>query len=220
MKFKYLVIVTSLIGVSLLYVVSSLSQPTVISLSLVPINEGKQVRVTGVVTMYQTTTYGSQLITIRDANDSNPSTIILYIEGEIIVEYGDLVEATGTVQQYNDAWEITISNPRFVIVRQHWQNCSFPVWQLAKNPARYVDTNVNVTGIIGVLTNTGFSLHDADGTYVVFVSCPHATESSFLQGDLATIRARFLYNQETLCYFLQVTDPAQDIVVQEEGSHA
>jgi hypothetical protein len=217
MKFKYIVIVLSLIGLSVLYLLSSLSQPTVISLSLVPFNEGKQVVVKGIVTRFQTTTYGSQLVTIRDVDSTNFSTITLYIEGDVSVEYGDFIQATGVVQQYNNNWEITVSNPRFVEILQQWNDCSFPVWQLAQNPMKYVDTNVNVSGIVGTLSSDGFSLCDMEGSNVVPVSYAHASESSFSQGDPVAVRARFLYNEETLSYLLQVTDSTHDIIVMGRG---
>jgi len=213
MKFKYIVIVLSLVSLLILYILSGLSQPTTIPLSEVPANEGKQVVVKGVVTGYQTTTYGSQLINIRDTNSTNTSTITVYVEGTLPVEYGDLVQATGTVQQYNNEWEVTVSNPRFVTVLQKWGNRSFPIWQLAQNPARYVDTNVNVTGMITSLSSSSFCLQDTAGTYSLYVSCAHSKNTSFSKGDLVAVKARFLYNQETLSYTLRVADAAHDIVV-------
>jgi hypothetical protein len=216
MKFKYVVIVLSLVGLSVLYLVSGLSQPTIISLSLVPFNEGKQVVVKGVVTQYQTTTYGSSLITIRDVNSTRFCTITLYLEGDVSVEYGDLIQATGVVQQYNSNWEITISNPRFIEILQPWGNRSFPVWQLAQNPTKYVDTNVNVSGIVGALSNTSFSLRDTEGTSVVPVSCADTSGFSFSPGAVVAVSARFLYNQETLSYFLQLIDSTHGVVVMEE----
>jgi hypothetical protein len=220
MKFKYIVIVISLVSLFVLYLLSTLSQPTTISLSLVPFNEGKEVVVKGIVTNYQTTTYGSQLISIRDVNSTNESTIILYIEGEFPVEYGDIIQANGIVQQYNNNWELTVSNPRFIIVLQRWGDRPFPVWQLAQNPTKYVDTNVNVTGLISTLSSSSFYLHDTEGNYVLPVSFPHSSESLFSQGDLVAVKARFLYNQETFSYQLKVADTTQGIIVLQRGNNA
>jgi hypothetical protein len=217
MKFKYVVIVLSLVSVLILYSVSTLSQPTVISLSAVPLNEGKQVMVNGVVTTYQTTTFGSQLITIRDGNDTTLSSITLYIEGEITVEYGDRVQATGIVQQYNNNWELSISNPRFVVVLEHWGNRSCPVWQLALNPAKYIDTNVNVTGVVDAPSGKGFMLCDPEGSCTVPVSYTHSSKSSLLKNDMVAVKARFLYDQKTLSYQLTVTNATQDIVILESN---
>jgi DNA/RNA endonuclease YhcR with UshA esterase domain len=213
MKFKYIVIVLSLSGLCLLYVLSLFSQSTTIPLSQVPFNEGKQVTVTGIVTMYQPTKYGSQLISLREVNTTNSSEFTLYLEGQVSVEYGDMIEATGVVQRYNNNWEITISDPRDIVIQERWDRRSFPVWQLAKNPVQYVDTNVNVTGTIVAVSSTGFSLRDTEGTTLVQVSCDHKLNSSVSQGTLVVVKARFLYNEETLSYFLKVTDSTQGIQV-------
>jgi hypothetical protein len=215
MKFKYLIVVVSLVSLLVLYLISGLSQPTIVPFSKIPASEGKQVVVKGVVAGYQTTTAGSTLITIRDIDSTNTSTITLYVEGALSVEYGDLVQATGTVQQYNNQWELAVTSPQFITVLQPWGNQSFPLWQLAQNPTRYVDTNVNVTGIVGTMTITNFDLQDSTGAASVSVSCKHSSNSSFSKGDRVAVKARFLYDQATLRYLLKVTDAARDIVVLE-----
>jgi len=220
MKFKYIVIVLSLSSVLLLYFLSSLSQPTIISLSAVPSNEGKQVLVHGIVTDSQTMTFGSQLIIIRDTNSTDSSPITLYIEGEIAVEYGDLIQATGIVQQYNSIWEIAVNNPHFVLILQHWANRSIPLLQLAKNPTNYVDTNVNVTGVIDSLTSSNFYLSDPEGGCSLLVTCPHSSTSSFAQGDLVAVNGRFLYDQATLSYALKVIDNTHGVTIVERVNHA
>ena len=220
MRFKYIVIVLSIAGTVILYGLSSLSQPSIISLSDIPLNEGKQVMLIGVVTMYQTTTYGALLITIRDENTTNSSTVLLYVEGAVTVEYGDIISATGVVQQYNNNWELSVSNPRFVTVLQHWEDRSFPVWQLATNPSKYVDTNVNVTGIIEAVSKNGFTLQDTQGTFIVPVSWSQSTQLNVQSGALVAVHGRFLYKAETLSYSLQITDLDSGIFVLNEGWHA
>jgi hypothetical protein len=219
MKFKYIVIVLSLSSILILYLLSGLSQPTAIPLSTISSNEGKTVLVNGIVTDYQTTTFGSQIITIRDTNSTDTPQITLYIEGEIVVEYGDLIQATGVVQQYNNNWEITVSNPHFVIILQQWGNHSFPLWQLAKNPIKYVDTNVNVTGVVDTLTSTTFYLTDPEEACSLPVTYLHSSSSPFSEGDLVAVEARFLYNQETLSYVLKIIDATQGITVVERANH-
>jgi DNA/RNA endonuclease YhcR with UshA esterase domain len=215
MKFKYVIVVLSLVGLSILYLISNLSQPPIISLSQVPFNEGKQIIVTGVVTMHQTTTYGNQFITIRDVNSQNFTTITLYVEGEASVEYGDVIQATGVVQQYNNNWELTISTPQGVEILQHWQNRSFPVWQLARKPMKYVDTNVNITGVITELSSTGFSLSDTEGVFLIPVSCTQSEKSSLRPGDEVVVLARFLYDEATLRYLLKIIDETHGIILLE-----
>jgi hypothetical protein len=213
MKFKYVVIVLSLVGLCILYLISGLSQPSVISLSQVPLNEGKQIMVTGVVTMHQATDYGNQFIIIRDVESQNFTTVTLYVTGVASVEYGDVIEATGVVQQYNNNWEITVSTPQSIVILQHWQNRSFPVWQLARNPMKYVDTNVNVTGVVTVLSATGFSLSDMEGTYLIWVSCDPSEILPLKSGDEVSVCARFVYDDTALRYLLQIIDETQGLML-------
>lgn len=214
MKFKYSIIVLSVVSLVGLYGLSLFSQPTRISLATIPAYDGQTVVVQGVVTEYRTTTYGSQLITIHDTqNDADPVT--LYIEGDVFVEYGDLVEATGTVQQYKEQWEVVVNNPRFITILQKWSNMSFPLWQLAQHPERYQDTNLNVTGIASEPHGSSLFLSDQDGTYSVTVlydsSCPH----QFSKGDTVMVKARFLYDEKKLQFILKATEESHGIWIVE-----
>jgi cytochrome c-type biogenesis protein CcmE len=217
MKFKYLVIVLSLASLLVLYILASFSQPTVVPFSKIPLNEGKQIMVQGIVAVYQTTTTGSTLVTLRNNDDANTTTITLYVEGPLTLEYGDLVQVTGTVQEYNNQWELAVANPQAVVVLEPWGDRSSPLWQLAQNPGRYVDTNVNVTGIVGTVTSTTFKLQDSVKDCSVTVTCKRPSNASFSKGDLVAVKARFLYDKTTLSYLLQVTDATQDIQVRTQG---
>jgi hypothetical protein len=107
-----------------------------------------------------------------------------------------------------------VTNPQSVSILQKWGSRSFPLWQLAQNPTRYVDTNVNVTGVIGTIASANFNLQDSTGTSVS-VSFSRSSNSSFSKGDQVAVKARFLYDQATLRYLLKVTDAATDIIVLE-----
>jgi hypothetical protein len=210
-KFKYVVILLSLGSLFLLYGLSTLSQPSRILISQVPEYEGRQVIVAGIVTEYRTTSYGSQIITLQDIETLNSSTCTLYIEGEISVEYGDRVQATGIVQQYKGDWEIVVNNPRFVTILQKWRNISFPLWQLAMNPTKYAGTNVNVTGVIEKISASSCSLRDQEGRYTISVDSGTSHSPSLLVGDTVSVRARFLYDAETFQYVLRVTESTHGI---------
>ena len=215
MKFKYLIILLAIVSLSILYTLSLFSQPIAVSLSAVPTYNGKQVIVSGVVTEYRTTTYGSQIITITNNQEDNCSPLLLYIEGTLFIEYGDSVQATGTVQEYNNQWELVVNNPRSVTIVKKWQNVSFPLWQLAQYPQRYVNTNVNVNGIVEKTYKTYFYLTDSDGRYsLVVYDAPPSTNLS--KGDTVMVGARFFYEQESLRYVLRITEPTHFVHRQEE----
>ncbi len=210
MKFKYLIILIAVGSLIALYVLSLISQPILVPLSTLQTYNGQQVIVQGVVTDYRTTTYGTQLITIRERQNSTNS-VILYIEGELLVEYGDMIQATGEVQQYKNQWEIVVNNPQTLVILQKWHSLSFPLWQLALHPENYLDTTVNVTGIATQTSGSTFTLTSTDGKYSIDVmyqsSCPH----QFSKGDTVAVGARFLYDPTTCRFFLKATEETHGI---------
>ena len=117
MKFKYLIIFIAIGSLLALYNLSLLSQPILIPLSSLPTYNGQQVIVQGTVIDYRTTASGSQLITLRDTQNST-NTVTLYIEGELQVEFGDTIQATGEVQQYKNEWELVVTDPKMITILQ------------------------------------------------------------------------------------------------------
>jgi DNA/RNA endonuclease YhcR with UshA esterase domain len=216
MKFKYLLILLSVGSLALLYVLSLFSQPTIISLTMLSSYDGKQVSTTGVVTDYRTTNYGSQIITIKDQHQNNTSEITVYLEGNAQVEYGDVITVTGTVQQYNNQWELAVDNPRFITIIKKWANTTCPLWQLGQYPERYLNTNVNVVGIIEKTYPSYFILTDAEGKYSLKVYYSSSTSLNLSSGDTVSVGARLLYEPENLCYALQVSEPNHYVHIQEE----
>jgi hypothetical protein len=166
--------------------------------------------VQGVVTEYRTTTYGSQIITIRD-KENNTNSVTLYIEGEVSVEYGDTVQAIGEVQQYKEQWEVSVNNPQFVTILQKWNNQSFPLWQLAENPDKYLGTNVNVTGIVTQKYESSFSLTDSEGKYSIDVSYDPSRPHQFSKDDSVAVAGRFLYEPKKFQYVLKATESTHGI---------
>jgi len=210
MKFKYLIVLIAIASLVALYFLSLVSQPVLISLSALPTYNGQQVIVQGVVIEYRTTTYDSQIITIRDVENSTNS-VTIFIEGEISVEYGDTVQAIGEVQQYKEQWEVSVNNPHSVTILKKWNNQSFPLWQIAENPGKYLGTNVNVTGMVTQKRETSFSLTDPEGKYSIDVSydpsCPH----QFSKDDSVAVAGRFFYETKTFQYVLKATEHAHGI---------
>ena len=215
MKFKYLIIFITVGSLFALYLLSLFSQPILVPLSVLSSYNGQQVIVQGIVTDYRTTTYGSQLITIRETQNSTHS-VVLYFEGELTVEYGDTIQATGEVQQYKNQWEVVVNSPQLIVVLQKWHIVSFPLWQLALHPENYLDTTVNVTGIASQKDTSSLTLTSSDGKYCIGVayhsSCPH----QFSKGDTVAVGARFLYDPTTCRFFLKATEETHGIWTMEE----
>ena len=202
LKLKHYSLILSIAGIAILYFISLLSQPVLIELFELPDYEDKQVIVEGAVTEYHVTTYGSQLITIKDKNNS----AIIFIETEIDVEYGDRIRATGKVQKYNDGWEIIVSNKKFIETIQKWQNISIPLWQLAQKPSNYQGLNVNVAGVVDSLYDNYLYLTDLDGTYSLIVFYNPYMYNSLYPGQTVIVEGKFDFNQETFRYALTLSE--------------
>ena len=144
LNLKHYSLIFALVGILSLYYLSTLTEPVEINLNELPKYEGKLITTKGTVIDYDTTKYGSQIIKIEHEN----ATATVFVEGETSVEYGDLIQVTGEVQKYEDIWEIIINEPNNVKILKKWNTSCIPIWQLAKNPLKYVDLNINISGIV------------------------------------------------------------------------
>jgi len=202
MQLKYFSLLFSIAGITLLYVLSTLSQPIIIEICELPEYEGKQVITEGTVTEHHTTTYGSQIITIKEDN----ATIIIFVEGTVELEYGDKIQVTGTVQKYKDDWEIVVNDERFIILLEKWQNISFPLWQLAENPTKYNGLNVNVTGYVDVIYDSYFYLVDETEEHSLIVFCNPSEYDVSYPGQKVNVAAQFTFDEEAFQYKLTLCE--------------
>jgi len=205
MEFKYFVIILSVVCTFFLYFLSTLSQPSYINLVEIPNYEGKQVIVEGIVIEHYTTTYGGQIIEIKDL-ENEESTVILFVEEITSVEYGDKIQATGKVQKYRDEWEVVVNNEKQIQILQKWSGITIPLWQLAENPNKYVGTNVNITGIIDREYDTYFYLIDSEEQYSIAVYYDSTRYYNISQGDFVCVGGRFIYDTESLRFVLSAKD--------------
>ena len=106
---KYSSLIFSLIGLTALFYISTTLQPTYITLDDISNYEGREIIVRGIVVSYNPTDYG-EIISIRDNN----TTIPVFLKGEISLHPGDSIEVMGSVEKYNDKWEINVDNPKYI----------------------------------------------------------------------------------------------------------
>ena len=214
MKLKHFPLIFSTIGVILLYLLSTLSNPAIIELSELSKYEGKKITANGTVIDYYTTTYTSQIITI----ENNNTRAIVFLEGEASVEYGDIIEVTGKVQKYKGEWEIVVDDVHFIKILRKWNNISFPLWQLAENPERYEDLNVNVTGFIDLVYDNYFYLIDEDNTHSLLVFYTSIGQNFLHPGKKVSVAAKFYFDEEDLRYKLSIGEENHKITfLSDEG---
>ena len=212
MQLKHYSLLFSIVGIALLYFLSTLTQPIVIELSEISEYEDKQVTVEGIVTEHHITSYESQIIKIA----SNNATAIVFVEGTSDVEYGDKIQVTGKVQKYEGDWEIVVGNERFVAVLQKWQNITIPLWQIAENPVKYDGLNVNVTGYIDAVYDAYFYLVDTEGSYSVIVFYSSFEHDDIYSGQKVNVAAQFRYDGTDMRYKLEIFEETHGISLSTE----
>ena len=209
----YLVIILSIIGIISLYYLSLLSQPIEIGFQDISQYENHQVILKGVVMTHRTTSFGGQIIEIRDDTDESELEVIVFIEEEgTLVEYGDLIQVTGMVQKYEDEWEVVVNSGNDVTILQKWQNITIPLWQLAQNPDRYIGLNINVSGNIDRIYEGYFYLIDEEQEHSLAVYYNSAEFQNLTGGDNVKVAGFFNYDYERLRYLVQVTESIHGII--------
>jgi len=202
MKLKYFSLLFSIIGILFLYFLSKLTQPLPITLNQISDYEGKQVIVKGIVTYYSTSRFGTQQITVENNNFS----VIVFLEGNFGVEFGDEIQAMGEVQKYKDNWELIVNNKQFIKILKKWNNISFPLWQLAGNPKRYLDINVNVTGYVEFISNANFYLVDLENKHSLLVIYKSFEDKTIYPGQKVNVCGKFTFDEKNFRYQLEIFD--------------
>jgi hypothetical protein len=204
MQLKYLIIIFSVFGVIVLYGLSLLVQPILISLEELPDYEGKNVIVQGTVLHHSSTQFGSQFITICPVNiTTNITQAIVFTEHPLTIHSGDIIQATGKVQQYKDDWEIMTSSEQDITILHHWENITTPLWELAEHPLWFTTININVTGMIDRLYDSYFYLIDETGSYNLFINYNTYEFPAVYEGQTVYVTGIFTYDQAQLRYQLE-----------------
>lgn len=213
LELKYLVIILSLVCIIFLYAISSFSLPKEIDLKDIPKFDQKDVIIKGFVTKYYSTQYGSTIIEIRDLSNQSEATI--FLEEEYGVEYGDYIQATGKVTQYNKEWEVVVGESTFIKILQKWDKQYLPLWAVANNPEKYIDMNVNTSGIIDRKYDSYFYLMDFDDRFTIAIYCDTNLLMNLTEGQEVSVGGRFIYDSETLRFIIIVNDTNHFIVENE-----
>jgi hypothetical protein len=217
MNIKYITLLISILGVIVLYILSLYAQPPVVVLSELPDFEGKIVTTQGTITTYRQTDYGNQIITIRDNN----TTATVFASTPLIIRSGDLIQATGSVEQYQDTWEILLNDPQSFQILKIWNETTTPLGEIAQKPISFQDQNLNVTGYIDALYESYFYFTDAKADYTIPVFFKQSYNTSLYKGEKVILTAYFSYDPTQLRYIFTLTEPYHTIQpLYEEPSDA
>jgi DNA/RNA endonuclease YhcR with UshA esterase domain len=199
MKLKHLSILFAIIGILILYSLSTLSKPKPISISKIPEYEGKEVIITGIATDYFTTQQGSQIITIKQKNH----TTKIFSEEAIDIEKGDKIQAQGGVQKYQGEYEIIVNNKDYLKIIKKWDRDTTTLQQLTEKPEKYINLNVNVTGKIKEIYGNLIYLTDINETYIIPAVFSNITQQNLQTNQKITIHATFEYDETNFRYQLK-----------------
>ena len=208
MKLKYFSLFISIIGILILYLIAKLSQIPLIELNEMSEYEGKQVILEGLVDEYQFSKQGNQIIQIKDDND----TAIIFIDGETEIEHGDIIQAIGEVQKYGSDWELIVSNINYIKILKKWQNNSIPLWQLAENPLKYLNLNVNVTGHIESISNAYFYIVDLEKNHSLIVFYRLSKNITIHPGQKVNVLGKFSFDKDKFRYQIELCEEQHDIL--------
>lgn len=207
MKLKHISLIFSITGIAVLYFISTLTTPYIIELNEVPNYEGKIVTTQGIVINHYETKHGSQIITIQDKN----TTVTIFLEGKIEVEYGDKLQITGEIKKYKEEWEIIPSDAKSIKIIQKWDNISIPLWQIAQNPSKYENININITGFIDSVFDNYFILADEEGKHSLMVFYNTYTDIRIFSGQKVNIAGSFKFDKKNFRYMVKLNQEGHKI---------
>lgn len=205
------VIILSIIGIIILYLISTQTKPKEISISEVEKYEGKYVIVEGIVIDEYTTKSKGKLITIREDN----SSVLVFIEkSSLEIEIGDEIRVEGKVQKYQDDYEIVVLSDKSIEILEHWTNKKISLKQLSNNPDKYIGININITGYVIYVdkyeTNISFYLTDSviGGNYSLkIIGCSiNSIVQNITDGDFVIVKGKFEYDDYSLRYIINVSE--------------
>ncbi|MBN2603475.1 MAG: hypothetical protein JXA91_05040 [Candidatus Thermoplasmatota archaeon] len=212
MQFKHISLLFSLSCMFLLYFISTLTQPVYIDIYEIQNYENKVVTTQGLVKEYYNTKYGNLIICLTD----NSSSITIFSEENFDLEFGDKIQVTGKVQKYEDEWEIVVDSNRNICLITKWANLSVPIWQVAQNPDKYENLNINVTGIVDLVNDDYFFLKDIEKNHTV-MAISNINVKKFI-GQQVWAKGRLEYYNEQLMYRFYVSQDVNSLELIPIGS--
>lgn len=213
MQLKHYSILISVLGIIVLYFISTLSQPPLIEIKQLPKYENRKVKIKGMIVDIQNTKYQSQIIKIKNENE----TLKLYVEGKKNVEYGDIIEATGNVQKYEGEWEVTVNNEKNIKTIRKWTNITIPISQIAKKPTTYEGVNIKVEGTVDLVYDTYFFLTDNEEQHSIVVLYNQSKYRSLSTGKRVKVAGELNFDPKTFRYMLSTKGENHYIKTLSEG---
>lgn len=186
----------AILGVTALFMISSWVEPHKIELKDLHKYEGQKVIVEGIVKDIRLTTGGNTIILITDGYVDRE--IFAYGKKEIFI--GDTIKVKGTVQRYQDFFEIIADDIHVV----ESKCIEIELWQLAYYPYSYTNKIVNVSCYIDKVY--GDEMIVRDDNYKLRVITPIVGTGRLKEGEKVKLKGRFLYDPLSLSFYILSTE--------------
>ncbi|HIH97397.1 MAG TPA: hypothetical protein HA346_00025 [Thermoplasmata archaeon] len=199
MKPKYLLIPLSAGLIFILYFVAGLSNPVELNScdpTTIANYENRIVRLRGTVTESRITDTGSQLLQIKNRED----TVMVFLQNaDPGISEGDVIVAKGKIQNYRGEWELLVATDKDLEVKRN-PDRTISLQELASCPARWEQMKVKVTGSVTNPHPHYFYLTTKEGTHRLKVLAPLPT--NVVANDSVTVEGFFYWDKEKFSYYL------------------
>lgn len=202
-----LVIISSVVGIAILYSLSLLLNPPLVPLDEVASHEGAVIRTRGVVTSFSLTGSGNVVLRL----EGNGTELRIYLTSKVYrspemlnLSYGDEVEVEGTVELYQGEYELVV--PGNGLKKLSSGGTIWFVAQIANDPERYRGRKIQVAGYVEEIYQRVFYLRDETSTYHLRVNLVKAgmPTSGLQEGAQIIVEGVLAYDAKTMRYELNL----------------
>jgi DNA/RNA endonuclease YhcR with UshA esterase domain len=203
-KIGKLVVILSLLGVCMLYGISSVIEPPYVPLDEVGAHESAFVRTRGVIFDFYVTGAGDVLMRIM----GNQTELLIFVSSAansdnlLNLSYGDEIDVEGRVTVYQGEYELVV-NENAIKKVAHESNVSF-ISQIALRPEQYKGRRIRVAGYVKDVYKRVFHLCDEKGNYCMIVNA-NENPITQLQDDTKIVaEGLFYYEPQNMRYELNL----------------
>ncbi|MCW3141960.1 MAG: hypothetical protein N2V72_07315 [Methanophagales archaeon] len=211
------VVIFSLLGVGILYGISSFVEPAYVPLEEVAVgpHEGALIRTIGVITDFSTTDHGN-LLTLRGDKTELPVFVesTNAMNGQLKLNYGDEIEVQGRVQLYKGRYELVADENTIKKLSAENESAVSFVPQIARHPEEYEGRRISVVGYARDVQKHVFYFGDEKSKYCMRVKVEGRARartdngsipiSELQKGDKIIAEGVFRYNPENMRYELNL----------------
>lgn len=192
----------SVVGVIILYILSTVVQPTHVTLNQIASYEGETVQITGIVTTVHITSSNNQIIGLRNIQTEPIGNLTIFSMEIADVNVDDVVKIKGVVQRYKGEWEVVVHNNNDIKIIDHASPSETGLWKITRNPENYRNLPLSVKGVVEKTKGFSTTFTLTEGDYRITVFSPPQHFFNLTSGDKVKVEGRLLYDDKTFSYYV------------------